>query len=419
MLIRAPYFFVFLALIFHSFHSFSNPLTFPPSDFSSIDFSQASLGQLLFYDSVLSGTYRVSCGSCHDHDRASSNGFRLDGGSVRSKDTRAISDLPLYDVLKPSLRHSPVLFNLGDSQFTTLFTDGRLRLDASGKIVSPSLLPSGIDTLLSAQALFPAITIDELTGEVGSDLTSFLHDGNEAVWNEVALRIRRLPSYFPYFKRAFPYLESSDDITITEIAIAISSFVASEWRSDNSAFDHHLSGTSGSLTQSQHRGMELFYGRANCSMCHSGRYQTDHKFHIFSMPPYRFGSDNLPSGFDSRLGRYDVTGLASDKYSFRTPTLRNITMTAPYGHSGYFANLEDALNYHLSPHRELSRLFPNELSLLSRRMKEYESLYSPKVPLSELEFADLLSFLESLLDEGSLSGRLGKPVSVPSSLVIE
>ncbi|MEE9375787.1 MAG: cytochrome-c peroxidase, partial [Rhizobiaceae bacterium] len=138
-------------------------------DYRNYSTPQIKLGQVLFYDRVLSGTYRVSCATCHNHDRGSSNGFRLDGkDTATGGDDLAINGLAVYDALKPSSKHAPTLFNLGAKEFTVLFLDGRVARDKKGNLISPSSgqLPSGLRDVLAVQALFPAVTGDELIGKV-------------------------------------------------------------------------------------------------------------------------------------------------------------------------------------------------------------------------------------------------------------
>jgi len=88
-------------------------------------------------------------------------------------------------------------------------------------------------------------------------------------------------------------------------------------------------------------GMKLFYQskerRAACAECHSGKFQTDHSFHAIAMPqvgPGKGDGDTVTVMGHDDYGREQVTGDSADRYTFRTPTLHNVTLTAPYGHSG-------------------------------------------------------------------------------------
>ena len=395
--------------------SHSSYRTYPPE--------LISLGRLLFYDRVLSGTYRVSCATCHNPDRATSNGFLLPTKSDAPTDSLAVAHLPHYGA-RISSSHAPPLYNLGAHEFSTLFTDGRLRAtptSTSNSYIAPtSNLPPNLNDILAVQSLFPAVSRDELLGHSGDA-------SDTELWDELTSRVTRLKSYRPHFESAYPDLSFPSDITIVEIANALSAFVGYEWRSDNSPFDRYFWGDHSSLTPSQLRGLEIF-DSSGCSSCHSGVFQTDHQFHPFAFPPFSYASvlDSPDTTlFDSRTGRYSVTKDSSDYMSFRTPSLRNVTRTAPYGHSGSHADLRSALIYHLDPTTQLqqflesrsgSGITPENLARLESFAKS-QTLTLP--PLTSSELDDLIDFLDALTDESNLEGRLGRPSSVPSFLVID
>ena len=397
------------------------------SDYRSATPAQAKLGQLLFYDRVLSGTYRVSCATCHNHDRASSNGFLLDPSKAPVNDELAVNGLPVYDAFKPSSRHAPVLFNLGAREFVTLFSDGRVS-ERTGGFASPAeKLPEGLRDVLAVQALFPAVTGDELVGDrVQSDLTRAAHVGNQAVWDALSERVGALPDYLPYFQAAFDDVETGSDIDIRHIANAISAFVATEWRSDRSPFDAFIRGNKEALTPGQKGGMELFYGRAGCDRCHSGPFQTDHGFHATGAPLWRFDADLTEGVGDVLRGRIAVTGKDEDLFRFRTPSLRNVAASAPYGHAGSYQELGDFLRSHASPVKSLGafldkhldgKAMPDDVAEIEGQLVEQNEISGP--PLSQDDVSALLNFLQSLTDQSGIDGKLGKPTEVPSSLVVD
>ena len=83
--------------------------------------------------------------------------------------------------------------------------------------------------------------------------------------------------------------------------------------------------------------MRLFYGKENCSSCHSGKFQTDLGFHAIAMPQIGPGKGHNSEDYDDGregFGREVVTGNVNDRFRFRTPTLRIVALTAPYGHAG-------------------------------------------------------------------------------------
>ncbi len=133
------------------------------TDFRIYPDEQVKLGRLLFYDRILSNSMLVSCGTCHNHDRATSNGPRIDGALVEG-DAMAVDNLARYLADNPSARHAPPLFNLGATEFTTLFGDGRIAVGNSGGFIVPDgvTLPDGLRDILAVQALLPAVTPGEL-----------------------------------------------------------------------------------------------------------------------------------------------------------------------------------------------------------------------------------------------------------------
>lgn len=377
------------------------PLT--DEDFRSYPMAQVRLGRLLFHDRVLSGTYRVSCATCHNHDRASSNGVRLDGRK-EEKDDLAVGGEAVYQPFEPSAKHAPALFNLGARQFTRLFGDGRVERLPDGSFRSPAgdVLPEGLTDVLAVQSLFPAIQANELAGTVDSDLTAVAHQGSPAIWEVLAARVRDLPGYWPHFRAAYPDLKSSSDITIVEIANAIGAFVGTEWRSDASPFDRFLRGDDKALTPRQKRGMILFYGQGRCATCHTGALQTDHGFHSTASSAGASEEGNGEVATERFTDRGDVTGNADDRGAFRTPSLRNVTASAPYGITGSYGTLEAFLKDHLKS---------SDLSSAAT--------VDPGLPYGRERIGDLIAFLAALADRIGVRGRLGKPDEVPSSLALD
>jgi len=404
-----------------------------PQPVSDADFRQhpdglRKLGQMLFYDRILSGTYRVSCATCHNPDRASSNGFLTSPTDEISEDSLAINGLPLYDALKPSAKHAPPLFNLGAKQFVTLFGDGRVARDDKGGFISlvGDRLPKGLADVLAVQSLFPTVTGDELIGVVDNDIKTASEIGERAVWQALVKRIQDLPGYAPLISNAFPGMKDPTELTIAHIGNALSAFVASEWRSDNAPFDAYLKGDQAALTGQQQRGMDLFYGKAKCSQCHKGAFQTDHRFYNVASPLWRFDAE-LP--LDESLffrDRSDFSGKSEDRFRRRTPSLRNVTVTAPYGHAGSFETLKQFLKHHLDPVSGMARLsgkgagnmgLDDELKKIVLAMTQTVDL--KPVDLTSKEFNALLSFLGALTDEQSIGGQLGRPKEVPSFLALD
>ncbi|MEL6947642.1 MAG: cytochrome c peroxidase [Pseudomonadota bacterium] len=399
------------------------------SDFQSQPAAKVKLGRLLFYDPVLSGSYRVSCATCHHHDRASSNGLPIVNKTADQPDAAALPDLSPYLALRPSARHAPALFNLGHSSFKALFWGGRVAQGHDGRLITPAgaSLPAGLDGVLAAQALFPAVTRDELVGTVRTDLAARADAGGEpAIWAALVERVAALDAYTPLFRAAYP--QSNGQMTISGIANAIGAFVATEWRADQSPYDAFLRGNVAALTASQRRGLAVFYGPGGCASCHAGALQSDQRYHAVGLPLWPVTVDlktDEKQLADVLLGRARATGREVDRFRFRTPSLRNIAVTAPYGHAGSFPTLPEFLNAHISPTRGLRRFLrtqfgarpPQVVADLAAELVARNTM--PNVRLTQQQKADLLAFLNSLTDQRSLAGVLGKPTEVPSNLSID
>ncbi len=179
--------------------------------------------------------------------------------------------------------------------------------------------------------------------------------------------------------------------------------------------------------------MDLFYGKAGCGVCHSGQFQTDHDFHAIAMPQIGPGKKGRFETHFRDLGRLRVTGNDADAYRFRTPPLRNVALTAPYGHDGAYATLEGVVRHHLDPVGSLMRYDPSQAVLPELAghddfpvLADEEELARiaaanelEPVDLSDEEVRQIIAFLEALTDTASVEGRLGIPATVPSGLPVD
>jgi cytochrome c peroxidase len=175
----------------------------------------------------------------------------------------------------------------------------------------------------------------------------------------------------------------------------------------------------------------VFYGEGQCATCHSGPFQTDHSFHAIGLPQLGPGKE---AGSYADKGRIAVTGAPEDRYRFRTPSLRNVTLTAPYGHNGAYAELEAMVRHHLRPIRSLAQYDRNQARLhdvalntddwgamsdMDEVMRIAEATEIMPVDLSDQQVRDLLAFLAALTDPAAVTGRLGAPTMVPSGLPLD
>ena len=376
-------------------------------------------------------------------------------------------------------RNAPALFNLGAREFTRLFHDGRVETDTAGYyeggFITPAKwkLPSGLDNVLAAQAMFPVTSPTEMAGQKGenpiADAISLNNAaGPEGAWALLAGRLQDIPEYVTRFQEAFPEkVQSSEDISMVLIANAIAAFEATAFRADQSAFDQYLRQKQ-TLSPSALRGMDLFYGKAQCQSCHAGKFQTDHDFHAIAMPQIGPGkSDGRDAAywretgqkaFLEDFGRGRVTVREEDLFKFRTPSLRNVAQTGPWGHAGAYLTLEAAVRHHLDPIKALNEYkvdstalpgmyyaletFSDGPKLTHRIISEQrfekfmerdtwvqrnEALRNriaaanelTPIDLSDGEVFDLLAFLESLTDSSAIDLESLIPDRVPSGLPVE
>ena len=419
-------------------NALSDGLPTPDAIFSTHDPAEVALGQLLFYDPVLSGGRSVSCASCHHPRFGTSDGVSLglgDGGNGLGAARKADPDnMPEHRVP----RNATALFNLGAAEFTRMFHDGRLESDdtrPSGlRTPIEDEMVMGFDSALAAQAMFPVLSPDEMAGHYSeNDVAQAVRrgqlTGTGGAWDIIALRVSTIAEY----RRRFDtFLGADKPIDFTAIANAIAAFISFEWRADDSPFDRYLRNGQ-PLSDPAMAGMALFYGEAGCSSCHAGQFQTDHDFHAIAMPQIGPGKAARFEAHNRDTGRMRVTGDPDDAYRFRTPSLRNITATAPYGHAGAYATLEAVIHHHLDPVNALyaydpgQTILPNlpdspDLAILSDP-KEVAAIAAANelVPqkLTNTQVAQIVAFLDALSDPVSLSGRLGIPRSVPSGLPVD
>ncbi|GFE62965.1 cytochrome-c peroxidase [Litoreibacter roseus] len=413
------------------------PLVITSEMFPAIDAEKAALGQLLFYDPILSGNRNISCGTCHHHDHFSADGVSLSIGEG-GEGVGPSRKVGLDEIKKRVPRHAPALWNIGAHQFRTFFHDGRVSAsdDYGNGINSPAeeWLPEGLEGLLAAQALFPMTAQFEMAGNPSeNEVSGAVHDRIDKGWPILAKRVRGIDDYARRFTRAFD-LNTREDISIAHIANALGAFMGSEWRSFDSPFDEWLMGT-GQLTIDQDRGRKLFYGRAGCSSCHSGPFQTDHAFHAIGLPPFGPGRTRQFDPLPRDVGRMAESNDLADAYRFRTPSLRNVALTGPYGHNGAYPTLAGIIRHHANPGKslldwlpELARLpdIPN-LSAVdfaihqdSREMARVRGkLDIEPRDLSDRDIEDLVAFMGSLTGRDSRHGRLGRPDIVPSGLKVD
>jgi cytochrome c peroxidase len=317
--------------------------------------AKIELGRQLYFDTRLSEDSTVSCATCHDP---------ATGYTAHTKTGVGIRG-------QKGGRNSPVAFNriLSDLQFW----DGRadsLEAQAVGPIANPiemGFTHDGVVKRLSAipvyvrqfEKIFGELTIDR----VGQAIASFER------------AIVTAPSPYDYYEQLLPFTRMDED------DIADDEDLASLYAEAKAACK------ASPMNDEAKRGRDLFFGKANCTACHVGANLSDEKYH------------NLGVGMDQPepdLGRFAITKEVADTGAFKTPTVRNAALTAPYMHDGSQATLEEVVewydrgghaNPHLSDKIKPLRLSAQEKTDLVEFMKACTSS-TPPVETGRLPAAD-------------------------------
>ncbi|MEV8466801.1 cytochrome c peroxidase [Fluviibacterium sp. DFM31] len=431
-----------LALILGVGAAAADPLPTPLSDADYLPVNRAAVevGRLLFYDPILSGNRNISCATCHHPKFATGDGVSLslgEGGQGLGPDRRVDPANPPEQRIP---RNAPALFNMGAREITVLFHDGRIEVDPTRKAGFRTPLEdemvTGFSGILSAQTMFPVLSPDEMAGhysenEVSRAVRQGLITGPGGAWDLIAARVAALPAYETGFADAYPETVSRG-IAFADISNAVAEFMAFEWRSDTSPFDAHLRGAA-PFQGAAADGLALFYGKAGCGTCHTGPLLTDHGFHAMGQPQLGPGKAARFEDHARDEGRFRVTGDADALYAFRTPSLRNVTRTGPWGHAGAFSDLRAFLSAHLDPATAIAGYDRSQAVLpdlpgasdwrilddlaASAEIAARATLLPVSLTTSELDA--LLAFLTALEDPVALGGRLGIPDRVPSGLPID
>lgn len=354
--------------------------------------ARIELGRLLFFDPILGGEMDVSCAACHHPDFAFADGRprSVGAGGVGLGPARvgmgsALSGLPIG----PEGRNSPTVLNAAfnadenglASALGLQFWDGRARG-------------------LEEQARGPIASRVEMAGDAyGSDVAR----------DSVVARLRGVDEYVRLFREAFPSeaaaAPGAEVITMDTYGRAVAAYER-ELVTRDSPFDRYARGEDGALTDEQKRGLELFFTDAGCVLCHGGTMFSDFRFHVLGVPQQGVGGAVLP-GDDT--GREEATGDPADRYAFRTPTLRNVELTAPYMHDGVLATLEDVVRFY---DRGAQPRHPGVGD------GQLDPLVRDPLGLTDDEIASLVAFLRSLTDPGTgvAAELLRVPDAVPSGL---
>ncbi|MCA9974611.1 MAG: c-type cytochrome [Anaerolineales bacterium] len=392
------------------------------------------LGQMLYFDKLLSGNRDISCATCHHPTLALGDGLSL---SVGTGGLGLGQDRILGYRRGFIPRNATEIFNRGVPEWRTMFWDSRVNLAANGEFISPAdeMLPPGLDSVLAAQAMFPVTSNAEMRGTYGdwdvnretNELSLYGEYEFDEMWDALMLRLLANPEYVALFTEAFPDV-SPDELGFQYAANAIAAFEIDAFTLLNSPWDRYLAGDTAVLSDAAKRGALLFYGTAGCANCHAGNLLTDQQAHNIGVPQIGPGKgDEAPLD----LGRArELEGL-NGRYAFRTPPLRNVAVTGPYMHDGAFNTLETAVAHHFDPinslrtYDETTNLppdlwgtFQDDETLLIEIISTLDPTLDTINTLTAAEMQDLLAFLEALTDTAVHDLDDLIPASVPSGLPV-
>jgi cytochrome c peroxidase len=292
--------------------------------------AKVELGKMLYMDPRFSSTGTVSCNSCHNV---------MEGGD----DSRSVS-MGVHG--KTGGRNAPTVWN---SAFHSVqFWDGRAPL-----------------------------LEDQAKGPVSNPVEMGMKDVDTAME-----RVRRIPGYKAYFEKAF----GENSMTVDNAAKAVAAFERT-LITPNSSYDKYVKGDNKAMSEQQVRGMNKF-ASSGCTSCHSGA--------AFNGPQMKLGEGfftKFPTFTDNSYvaqykladdkGRQEVTGNEADASMFRTPTLRNITDTAPYFHNGSVNDLAEAVR--VMAKTQLNKDLPDAdvndiVAFLGALTGEYPEITMPRLP---------------------------------------
>jgi cytochrome c peroxidase len=414
------------------------PVALNAQDFDPSDPLLVAIGRDLFFDPVLSGNRDIACATCHHPTLATGDGVSLGLGTGARGLGAERHPTGLMGATRLIPRNAPALWNLGARQVRVFFHDGRLEADPqTGKRLTPRgpLPDMQLDSLLAAQTLFPPLSAEEMAGlpgenEIADAMAHDNADGPDGAWMRIAARVNSIDAYHAAFAE---WRGTAIAVRMDDIANALGAFIGQAFRAYDTPFDRYLR-KEADLPNAARDGLELFFGRANCASCHSGPLLSDQNFHAMGQPHIGPGKDTDDHGYTRDIGRAGVTNDPDDAYAFRTPMLRNVTRTGPWGHSGAFSDLRAFLRHHIDPVAGLDQIeIDPVLPQLAMATDPMDTSYQielirsaaalamaqrPRVALDDHDLDLLMAFLDELTDLTALDA-LRVPETVPSGLPVD
>jgi len=301
--------------------------------------AKVELGRRLFFDPILSANNQRSCASCHQPDKAFTDGL------TKSENIHKTG---------PVKRNTPTLINVALQKGH--FYDFRM-------------------ATLESQSQDVIESRDEMHSSM----------------REVCGKLQQDSAYLSLFKKAFPQIK--DSIRPMHLQNALGSFERS-LVAFRSRFDQYVRGDKTQMNTQEIEGFNLFMGKAKCGACHfmplfNGTVPpifTKTESEVIGVPVTAAGRK-----IDPDLGRYDINPMAPWKYSFKTTTVRNVALTAPYMHNGVYQTLDQVVEfYNKGGGIGLGMDLPNQ------------TLPFDKLSLTKPEKQALIAFMKTLTDTATV-----------------
>lgn len=396
-----------------------------------------ALGQSLFFDPIVSGPRAISCATCHVRSKGAGDGLDAAvglGAHGIGKERLSSKDAFLVP------RNALTFFNRGRPDFSVLFWDGRVQLGPKGEFQTPlgERLPKGFDSLLAAASVFPLVEPDEMLGrseERGRNPARYhrelLADTSVAdnnfqertlvVFQNLLTRLVGDPASQPnkvqlayrhLFSKAYPGV-APGNLSIAHVGNGLGAYIHAAFDLQPAPWDRYLAGNPQAITTVQKQGALVFFGKGRCAVCHSGQEFSDFGFHSLAVPQLSVAKH----GAFVDYGRANATSRGVDRYKFRTPPLRNVTQTGPWGHNGVFKTLQEVIEHHFNPvpvlykaqtsHTESARYSGALLAQRSQLLGEIS-------PLTPADLDSLVQFLSTLSSTTTMADDVALPKSLPS-----
>ena len=400
----------------------------------SIRDEKVKLGMNLFFSKSLGADRDSACVTCHHPLLGGGDNLSLPIGvgavtpNLLGKGRKHNASSRNYDGGPTVGRNAPTTFNIL-AWNTHLFHDGRIAKLSNG-ISTPDTGYNHVDALASsnlasAQSRFPLTSHEEMKGFNNEE------KNNQEIREYVASRLGgyglgageldNTIYWLTQFQKALGKANATAENLITEQNIAeligeyenSQAFIDTPWKS-------YVEGTTIAISEHAKEGALLFFkpiyeGGANCVQCHSGDFFTDEKFYNIAVPQIGRGKGDGIDATDD-FGRMRVTGVESDKYKFRTPTLLNVAVTGPWGHSGAYTTLEGMVRHHLNVKTAIDNYDTTQLTQSGVQNVDKMQVNTTKaltlleadrtsgeqvlqnVSLSDKQVSQLVSFLNTLTD---------------------